>query len=119
VAVFSDGPLLLAPAFPETGDAPGVDAPGLGRPEEARRVLSAFVEGEAPLLVGYLIASNLSEAEVRLRAQWTAAGSRVERSTIVSTGEQALVVTTHGALTLVVLAQAGPSATRATYLPLH
>lgn len=63
VVIGSDGPLELRAMFPADGDAPGVDVVGLPRPPEARRVLSTWQEGAAPLLVSYESSLALDELE--------------------------------------------------------
>jgi hypothetical protein len=54
VMLWTDGPIQLKRMFPATGDAPGIDFAGLPRPPEARRVLSAWEEGEGPALNMYV-----------------------------------------------------------------
>lgn len=53
VMMWTDGPLNIRSMFPREGDAPGVDFPGLPRPPAARRILSAWEEGEAPAINMY------------------------------------------------------------------
>ena len=45
VAVWTEGPFSLLSMFPETGDAPGRDSPYAPRPPDARRILSAEIDG--------------------------------------------------------------------------
>lgn len=45
VAMWTTGSFSLARMFPEEGDAPGRDIEGVGRPPEARRVLTGFERG--------------------------------------------------------------------------
>jgi hypothetical protein len=77
VAVWSDGPLPLARAFPATGDAPGVDAAGLPRPADSRRVLSAWAIDAQPLLVAYEQRAPLPTALSSYAIALRAAGQRV------------------------------------------
>jgi hypothetical protein len=63
VAIGSDGPLELLAMFPTDGDAPGVDLAALPRPPGARRVLSTWQDGAAPLLVSYESSLSLDELE--------------------------------------------------------
>lgn len=53
IALWSDGRLPLRAAFPPVGDAPGSDVPGFPRLDASRRVLSAWQERAAPMLVAY------------------------------------------------------------------
>jgi hypothetical protein len=53
VMMWTDGAFNIKEMFPATGDAPGVDFPGLPRPEGSRRLLSAWEEGQAPALNVY------------------------------------------------------------------
>jgi hypothetical protein len=48
VMMWTDGAFNIRNMFPTSGDAPGVDFPGLPRPDGSRRVLSAWEEGQAP-----------------------------------------------------------------------
>lgn len=57
VMVWSDGPLKLRDMFPEAGDAPGVELNDLSRPPSSRRILSAWEEGEEPVINTYLAES--------------------------------------------------------------
>jgi hypothetical protein len=45
IAVWSEGSFRVNALFPETGDAPGTDVPGIARPAQARRELCATVPG--------------------------------------------------------------------------
>ena len=45
LAVWSEGPLLLSALFPESGDAPGTDMPGVSRPATSRRLFHAAAPG--------------------------------------------------------------------------
>jgi hypothetical protein len=74
VAIGSDGPLELLAMFPADGDAPGVDVAGLPRPPEARRVLSTWQDGTAPLLVSYESSLSLDELERAYTADLSAHG---------------------------------------------
>lgn len=45
VALWTEGSLDVKKMFPEQGDAPGNDAPGVLRPPSARRLMTAYAEG--------------------------------------------------------------------------
>ncbi len=45
VALWTEGSLNVKTMFPEEGDAPGNDAPGVLRPPNARRLMTAYAEG--------------------------------------------------------------------------
>jgi hypothetical protein len=74
MALWTEGPLPLPVAFPEAGDAPGIDLPNLPRPEASTRVLSAWQRDAAPSLVSYRSESTLDELERSYRRQLTALG---------------------------------------------
>jgi hypothetical protein len=78
VSVASDGALELPNMFPSEGDAPGIDLTDLPRPPAARRLLSTWQEGAAPLLVSYQSALPLDELEQRYSSELGAA-RRIER----------------------------------------
>lgn len=61
VTVATDGRFDLLRMFPERGDAPGEDAPGLSRYPGMRRVLSAREEGVANSLGMYAVRAPLGE----------------------------------------------------------
>jgi hypothetical protein len=77
VALWSEGPLPLPVAFPEAGDAPGVDLPSLPRPERSVRVLSAWQRDAAPSLVSYRSEATLDELETSYRRQLSSLGLSV------------------------------------------
>ena len=59
----ADGANELKKLFPEEGDAPGVDAPGVPRPPDARRTLSAREEGSPQQMTLY-VAKDKDPAEL-------------------------------------------------------
>jgi hypothetical protein len=77
VALWSDGPLPLARAFPRSGDAPGTDLADLPRPAGSRRILSAWQVGAAPLLVSYEDRAPVQRALPSYAATLRARGQRV------------------------------------------
>jgi hypothetical protein len=77
MALWTQGPVPLPVAFPEQGDAPGVDLPGLPRPERSVRVLSAWQRDAAPSLVSYRSETTLDDLESRYRRQLTSLGLSV------------------------------------------
>lgn len=79
VALWSDQPLPLRSAFPALGDAPGSDLPRVPRPIATRRVLSAWQEGAAPMLVAYASARPAPAALRGYEPQLRAQGYRLQR----------------------------------------
>jgi hypothetical protein len=77
VALWSEGPLPLPVAFPEEGDAPGVDLPSLPRPERSVRLLSAWQRDAAPSLVSYRSETTLDELETSYLRQLASLGLSV------------------------------------------
>ena len=77
VALWTEGPVPLPVAFPEQGDAPGVDLPSLPRPERSVRVLSAWQRDAAPSLVSYRSETTLDELETSYRRQLSSLGLSV------------------------------------------
>lgn len=65
VMFWNDGPFNIRRMFPTSGDAPGVDIPGLPRPPKSRRVLSAWEEGEGPALNLYEVEGMSADASDR------------------------------------------------------
>lgn len=61
VALWTEGSLRFDQLFPETGDAPGEDPADIPRPPGARRVLTAFEEGD-PQRATFYLASDLDES---------------------------------------------------------
>lgn len=61
IVFYTDESLNIYDMFPATGDAPGMDVPGLPRPRAARRMLSAY-EADDPHVMGiYTSTSMLAE----------------------------------------------------------
>jgi hypothetical protein len=78
VMMWTDGPLDLRAMFPKQGDAPGVDFPDLPRPPDARRIFSAWEEGEAPAVNIYEAAGKTpKELDAYYRAELAQRGWRV------------------------------------------
>jgi hypothetical protein len=63
ITVVVDGAIQLKKLFPEEGDAPGVDAPGVPRPPGSRRTLSAREEGSPQQMTLY-VTKEKSPAEL-------------------------------------------------------
>lgn len=61
VMMWTDGPLNIREMFPREGDAPGIDFSDLPRPPGARRILSAWEEGQAPALNMYESSAHSAE----------------------------------------------------------
>lgn len=97
VALWSDGPLPLATAFPARGDAPGIDPPGLPRPRAARRILSAWQAGSAPLLVSYETAVPAQRALDDYAASLRAQRRSLQLGPAESDGTRWLIATDTGA----------------------
>jgi hypothetical protein len=115
VSLWSDQRLPLRGAFPARKDAPGSDVPRMPRPIATRRVLSAWQEGAAPMLVAYASARPapvvLRGYESQLRAQ----GYRLQRGAsaradapwlLAARAEQsaAVIVAAHGSGSLLLVA---------------
>lgn len=70
ITVQADGAVELQKLFPEEGDAPGADAPGVPRPPGARRTLTAREEGSAQQMTLYVTKEkNPAELEAWYRAR--------------------------------------------------
>lgn len=78
VALWSEGPLSLPRMFPTTGDAPGVDPPGVPRPEDSRRVLSAWQSRRAPSIASYYLSMGSEQATAYYTRELSARGFRVD-----------------------------------------
>jgi hypothetical protein len=99
--------LALSQMFPSTGDAPGVDVPSLPRPPEARRVLSTFQRGEAPMLVAYRSTLEAAALERRYLELLETADRHVEHAPTRSGEETALLVRDPESAQLVLLGRDG------------
>jgi hypothetical protein len=77
VALWTEGSLPLRTAFPERADAPGVEVPHIPRPEPSQRVLSAWQQAQAPLLVSYRAQGSAHELAGRYREQLVTQGFTV------------------------------------------
>ncbi len=70
ITVEADGQVELKKLFPEEGDAPGSDAPGVPRPPDARRTLTAREEGSPQQMTLYVTKDkNPAELEAWYRAR--------------------------------------------------
>ena len=70
ITVEADGKVELKKLFPEEGDAPGADAPGVPRPPGARRTLSAREEGSPQQMTLYVTKDkNPAELEAWYRTR--------------------------------------------------
>jgi len=118
VAVYTDGPLPLAEAFPDHGDAPGADVTGVPRPRHGRRVLSAFQRDAAPMLATYESAVPPGLALQAFAGQLSRRGLT---PTAPKDGEHALFASTpSGEVDLVAFASAaGNGKTLLTVVRLH
>jgi len=120
VAVWSDGPLPLARAFPANGDAPGTDAPGLPRPERSRRVLSAWAVGAAPLLVAYEHHAPVETALAGYAAALRASGQSVQLGAPEPEPDRTRwLIAQRGDAAHAVIASARASGTLLAVTPLH
>jgi hypothetical protein len=81
VALWSDQRLPLRDAFPPVGDAPGSDVPSVPRPSASRRVLSAWREGAAPMLVAYESSRPVDRALLDYEVALQAGAYRIEHAT--------------------------------------
>lgn len=107
VALSSEGPLELQRIFPQDGDAPGLDLAGLPRPPEARRILTAWQDGAAPLLIGYRSERAPEVLERAYVEQLRAAGVSVERAPAHLHDVPSLLVRYGGHAALVLVAPDG------------
>jgi hypothetical protein len=115
VRVASRDTLALARMFPGRGDCPGTDVPGLPRPPHSERVLSAFQDGSAPMLVAYRSAVAPDALERMYREVLEREGRRVERSD--AGGQRALLVHDVRSAHLVLI-EPDQAATLAVFVPL-
>lgn len=103
VAFFTEGDFHALELFPESGDAPGADPEGLPRPRGARRILSAWEEGEPYGLVVYAdVEGEVDVAKRRYAAELRDAGFRVQDDLDPETRSPALLAF-HGPREVVVV----------------
>lgn len=92
VAIASEGELKVPAMFPADRDAPGIDPPSLPRPPSARRLITTWQEGQAPVLVSYMSELPLVEVGSQYASALSAAGLVVERVPTRVDGAQTLWV---------------------------
>ncbi len=117
VAVWSEGSLPLRAMFPARGDAPGRDLPGVPRPAGARRVLSAWQQERAPMLVGYRAALPAAQLMARYRVALEAQGFHVRA--LEPAAAHTLLLSRGSALASATISADGRNAARLTLLPLR
>jgi hypothetical protein len=118
VAMWTAGSLSLREAFPETGDAPGVDLDELPRPHGAQRVLSAYQQDRAPLLLGYRALGTVTEVEKRYREQLSSHGFAVRSEPLDAGGRWLSIIGPRGAA-LALLTTDARGGARVSLVPLH
>lgn len=74
VAMWSQGSFNVNRMFPEDGDVPGDDVPGLARPDDSRRVLSGFERGVPHTLTVYETRMDETELATFYRSSLRDAG---------------------------------------------
>ena len=101
--VLADGASELEKLFPEEGDAPGVDAPGVPRPPDARRTLSAREEGSPQQMTLYVTKDkNPAELEAWYRTRLPDHGWRPLEGGRRNGGPRVLVADRKGTLAALV-----------------
>jgi hypothetical protein len=104
VTIASEGELRLPVMFPGDRDSPGIDPPHLPRPPDARRLITSWQEGQAPMLVSYRSERALTDVVDRYTAALWAASLRVELVPSRVDGERALLIRDGARQTLAILA---------------
>lgn len=74
LTVATQGPFNILRLFPERGDAPGADIPGLARYPEMRRVISAYEDGVPNKLGVYTVRAPAAQVRSWYRAQMAGRG---------------------------------------------
>jgi hypothetical protein len=99
--VYAPGALPLRAMFPRQGDAPGIDLPMVPRVGGARRRLSAFERGGAPMVVAYSRAGAVEALAAEQASLLSAAGYRelaqrgAEATRAFARGAELLLMRTH------------------------
>jgi hypothetical protein len=110
VTLWTDSAVDLPGLFPETGDAPGADAPGVPRPPASRRILSAREEGAPQQMTLYLTDErDPADLEAWYRARlpdlgWRPLDGKRARQDGPQDGPRTLVVDRSGTLAALVFA---------------
>jgi hypothetical protein len=103
ITVEADGKVELKKLFPEEGDAPGADAPGVPRPPDARRTLTAREEGSPQQMTLYVTKDkNPAELEAWYRARLPDHGWRPLEGGRRNGGPRVLVADRKGTLAALV-----------------
>lgn len=119
VALWSESSVPLRSMFPPRGDAPGEEIRDLPRPDGSRRVLSAWQQGEAPILVVYRARRSAAELAQRYGQQLTALGWVVERQTRAPGTPTGLLVRRGRTVILAIASDDGHNAAELTLTPLR
>jgi hypothetical protein len=103
ITVEADSNVELKKLFPEEGDAPGVDAPGVPRPPDSRRTLSAREEGSPQQMTLYVTDDkNPADLEAWYRARLPDHGWRPLEGGRRNGGPRVLVADRNGTLAALV-----------------
>jgi hypothetical protein len=90
--IWSDGPLPLLRMFPKVGDAPGFDAPGVPRPENSQRLLSAVELGAPYSFAAYRTSATLAPYQSTLKEAGFTVKEASPGTWLARRGEQLLLV---------------------------
>ena len=103
ISVEAEGEVQLKDLFPPEGDAPGSDAPGVPRPPDARRVMSAREQGSPQQMTLYVTRdSDPAELEAWYRARLPDHGWRPLEGGRRNGGPRVLVADRRGTLAALV-----------------
>lgn len=119
LTISTDGPLPLRRMFPSAGDAPGVDPLWLPRPTNSLRVLSAWQDGEVPLLVSYASKGTAAALQARYAQELEAKGFRVRSPAAHEGSEAALLITRGSNLSAALITAPRDGGARATLFDLR